>query len=340
MLTIFCGCSESKKLTVDLATEPVADNKSFDMTSKDTLQIKFTLPQAGYLKLLAYDNTEYDEMPDGFNKVKLELTDEKGKTLKFDDISGGYSDKTLFEKGTVIAKITFAKRFKGMNKASVSWGFAPDTNVAQKVTVNGGIAAAKVNGDSAKFTFNIVEAGIYKINCGELCTFESNCKFTLESRNDTIAKDVFIHETEWYYRRFFLDIGAYTITTKDIDGVARCSVVKAEDQPENMRSKIPEQIVATPMPLAIGVVSGEQVINGRFTADGSAKSFCINADGPDAFYDSLQTYDLVIKDSSGQVVIDEKECETNAWDISKYKGEYSFALTSHGNGIYEFKLSN
>ncbi len=341
-LTLFCGCNKPiTAVTIDLAKEPVVDGKDIELTG-GKLQIDFVLSEAGYIKLLAYDNTEYEVWPDGFNKARLEFLDNKGKVLhKFDDISGGYTDKIRFEKGTVTAKITFDKKFKDMKKAFVSWGFAPDTDEAQTVTVGGGVAAAKVSGKNTKFTFTAKEDGLYDINCGELCTFESDCTFKIEdSKGNIIADKVSIHETEWYYRKFFLTKGEYTITTSGIDGVARCTVKKSEEQPTNIHTNIPSSFIVAKSPIAFGVVTGEQKIMGTFTADGSVNRLCIDAKGPATFYDSQQSYDLVIKNASGKVVLDEKDCEPCWWDISNYKGDYTFTLTSHGNGVYEFKLLN
>jgi len=341
--TLFCGCSEPKTMTVDLAKEPIQE-KDIELTGGKTLQIDFIFSEAGYFKLLAYDNTEYEVWPDGFNKAKLEFVDKNGKVLhKFDDISGGYADKIRFEKGTVTAKITFDKKFKDMNKASVSWGFAPDTDEAQVVEVGGwNTTAAKVNGKKAKFTFTVSRNGLYDINCGELCTFESDCTFKIEdSKGNIIADKVSIHETEWYYRKFFLTKGEYIITASGISGVARCSVVPTDDNSDEALTEIPSSFVVPKFPpILFGVVSGEKKINGTFTADGSVNRLSIGAEGPSSFYDSQQTYGLVIKNASGEVVLEEEVCEPSWFDISEYKGDYTFTLTTHGNGVYGFALLN
>ena len=229
-LTLFCGCNtNTTAVTINLAKGPCIEEKDIELTN-GRLQIDFVFSEAGYIKLLAYDNTEYEVWPDGFNKARLEFVDNSGKVLhKFDDISGGYADKIRFEKGTVTAKITFDKKFKDMNKALVAWGFAPDTDEAQTVTTDGSIAAAKVSGKNAKFIFTAKEDGLYDVNCGELCAFESDCTFKIEdSKGNIIADKVSIHETEWYYRKFFLTKGEYIITTSGIEGVARCTVKKSE----------------------------------------------------------------------------------------------------------------
>ena len=343
--TVFCGCggNNAQVMLIDLEKQPAMDDKTIAFSNSDALQIDFILAEAGYIKLLAYDNTPYEEYVDYTNKSKLVFTDEKGKALcEYEDVSGGYVECPRFDKGTVTATITFDKRFKDMTEVCVSWGFAPDTDEAQVVEVGGSITAAKINkSKNALFKFKVNENGLYKINCGELCNFESDCTFKIEdSKGDVIADKISIHETEWYYRKLFLTKGEYIITTSGIEGVARCSVRRQEEQPSNIQTLIPEMVIVDTAPVTFGILKGDEVINASFTANGRANRLHIYADGASTFYDSVQAYDLVIFDAKGKKVLNEEYCETSLWDISDYKGEYTVILTPHGNGIYQIELTN
>ncbi len=343
--SLFAGCKSPESiatLSVNIAEQPYTEDKIVKIGDADSLEIVFNLDKAGYIKLYAFDATDYDEWPSYVNTSKLTFTDEKGKTLyEFEDVSGGYSKATRFEAGTVTAKLTFDERFENMNQVCLGWAFAPDTDDAQAVTVDGGTAFAKIGKDKhAYFTFTVNENGLYQINCGEACVFESDSKFTLESADGaTIASDVFIHETEWWSRKVFLTAGEYKLTTSDIENVARCSVKRQEEQPGNVLTEVPKKMILATSPIAIGFVKTEgQVIEATFKA-GSSNRLQINADGLGTFYDSEQSFDLVITNSRGKVVLEEEYCESGMYDISSFKGEHKIKLTPHGNGIYQLCLT-
>lgn len=341
---LFTGCNQESSAadyTVNLAERPSCESEIIKIGDTKALKIEFELAEAGYFKMFAYDNTEYDEWPEYVNS-KLELLNEKGTVLHgFEDVSNGYCKATRFEKGTVTARLTFDKRFKGMNEVCIGWAFAPDTDTPQAVAVDGGEAYSKIQADKhAYFTFTVSENGLYKINCGEACVFECNSKFKIERADGTlIADNVFIHETEWWSRKLFLTKGDYKLTTKEVNNLARCSVTRQEEQPQTTLTEIPENIVLTTTPIAIGIVNAEsKVIRATFTA-GEHNRLDIEADGLGTYYDSQQGFSLVVTDSKGKVVMEPEDCESGMYDISDLKGKYTVTLTPHGNGIYQLRLA-
>lgn len=345
MATLFIGCASPESIatmTVKVAEQPCVEEKIIDLQGADSLEIKFELDKPGYIKMLAYDCTEYEVWPEYVNTAKLTFLDSKGKKLyEFEDISGGYAKATRFEKGTVTAKLTFDERFKDMEQVNVWWTFAEDTDNVQTVIVDGNTAAARVGKDKhAYFKFSVAENGLYSINCGESCTFESDSKFKIEDANGTtIAEDIFIHETEWYYRKLFLTKGEYKITTSEIDYVARCSVKRQEEQPGNVLTEVPDKMILATSPVAIGFINTEsKTIEATFKA-GSSNRLQINADGLGTFYDSEQSFDMVITNSKGKVVLEEEYCSSGLYDITGFKGEHKVTITPHGNGIYQLGLT-
>ena len=344
--TLFCGCNtaanKANTIKINLAENPI-NNKEVAMNGKYSLTVEFTLAQAGYLKLIAYDNTAYDVMPDGINKSKLVLKNNEGKQVaEYKDINGGFYDAVLFEAGVVTAEISFDKNYGKIEEAYIEWGFAPDSDEAQIIKGSGEITAAKTDKNKeAQFVFEALEDGLYQINCGELCNFETNCKFDVQTASGIyVAKDLTIHETEWYFRNLFLARGKYTITAKGIDSVARCTVKLHNERYYNILTAIPEKVVLDKAPIAFGIMYGEkQQIKATITVTDDSDRLRVMAEGINSYYDSQQTYDIVVTNSSGRKLVNETNCEPNMWMFEK-KGNYNVTITVLGNGVYSLEMMN
>ena len=342
--SLFVGCQSPKSIAtmnVKLSEQPMAAEKQIDLNGAGSLEITFELDKAGFIKMSGYDNTEYEEYPEYSNKIKLVYTDSKGKTLyEIEDISNGYTKETRFDAGKVTATITYDERFEDMKQLVISWAFAPDTNEATPVAVDGATALSAVKNKQATFTFDIAEEGLYNVNVGEACVYDWDSILKVETADGQIvAENVSIHETEWGYRKFFLTKGQYKITADKVECVARCTVKRQEEQPNNVLTEVPKKMILATSPIAIGFVNTNgQVIEATFKA-GSSNRLQINADGLGTFYDSEQSFDLVITNSRGKIVLEEEYCESGMYDISSFKGEHKIKLTPHGNGIYQLCLT-
>ena len=336
----FTAATKTNIIKINLAENPI-NNKEVAMNGKYSLTVEFTLAEAGYLKLLAYDNTAYEVMPDGINKSKLVLKNSEGeKIAEYKDINGGFANAILFEAGIVIAEISFDENYGKIEDAYIEWGFAPDADEAQTIKGSGEITAAKTDKNKeAQFVFEALEDGLYQINCGELCNFETDCSFDVQTASGIyVAKDLTIHESEWYFRNLFLTRGKYTITAKGIDSVARCTVKLHNERYPNILTAIPEKVVLADAPIAFGVMYGEkQKINVSITIADETDRLRVVAEGINTYYDSQQTYDIVVTNSRGQKLVNETNCDPNMWIFDK-KGEYNVTITVLGNGVYSLEM--
>ncbi len=323
-----CGKTEKADMVVNLALAPTnTDYGVSHIEVKENIDVDFILPNDGYLKLIVYDATEYEEWPDQEPDKYVTFTDENGKKLTEELlINGGYTDKIKFKKGRITAKIRFDKYIKEMNAVSICWAFAPDTDEAIPVWLdNNRSFAARVDKDGkAKFSFYADYDAVYNFFCGEACVPESDCEFYIEDENgQKITGDINIHGTEWAWRRVFLPAGQYTITVFNdtVSAVAECNVVMEKEYDE----VVFEQDGELSLPVNFGfnaICNKEKTV--KFTADGTSKKLVITADGSGNYYEYGQEYTLQITDKNGKVLVFEDDA---VMEDDRYSGNQTFDLT-------------
>ncbi len=339
LCTGFAGCSGKKPdyvyHSVSLAETPVANEKVFDLTgNKSTIKIDFDLPEAGYIKMLGYDSSDYVEWPEEEILLFVDFKDKDGNVLYNDvEITNGYVDKYLFDAGKVIAEITFKNAPKNMTQTTLSWAFAAQRSEPVELTVGKDAAASADENGIAKFSLVTDSNGVYKVASSEACIYESDCTFRIENENgENVSGDLMIHGTEWTSRTVFLPAGKYTVIVSEISTVASCKAEKIGSG---------ENVILEDMPnLTVPVTFGFTLLNSgersaKFTADGSAKSLYVVTGGSETYYDSVHTVDAVITDSNGNVVFEETCEDIYKIDISQYKGEYTITLTPNGTCVIE-----
>ena len=122
-----CGGNESTVNSFSLAKMPVAGEKSFELDENGKVSIDFELPEAGFIKMIAYDGTEYIEWPNEIAEIYVEYKNEGGKTLyEKTRITDGYLEKYHFDAGTVRAEFTVENQPARMERIMLSWAFAAD----------------------------------------------------------------------------------------------------------------------------------------------------------------------------------------------------------------------
>lgn len=341
MFFAFCGCKakgEPSDLTVNLDETPVGScNTASGLPVKETVRIDFALSENGYLKLLAYDCTEYEIWPNEEIQFSVSFVDEKGDALYSDiPVYGGYTEKYLFEAGTVTAVLTCNGYNENMNDIYAEWAFAPDNDDVAAVEVDSGIpAAARINADGeAKFSFTADENAIYYFTCGEACIFESDCDLYIETADgEKVTGNMNIHGTEWATRWAFLPVGEYVVTVYGIDSVASCKIGTEE---------VYENVVMQPRDgLQVPVDFGFNALNtaektATFTHDSSQKYLTVEAYGTNSFYEYEQGYTLTITDADGNIVLYNEDFVVedyyyeggSRFDLSGYTGEYTVTVSS------------
>lgn len=315
---------------------PVADEKLFNVKGSDTLSIGFDVPKAGFIKMIAYDSTEYDEWPDEITEIYVDFKDENGKILyKKVRITDGFVKKYRFDAGKVIADITFKNRPAKMEEIALSWAFAADSYKPVAVDYKTKSAAPADKNGVARFSFNVAKDSLVRIFPAEACIYESDCKFYVENaKGEKVTGDLSIHGTEWTSRLAFLTKGNYVIVVSGIEAVASCKV-KEEKAYDNIQLDNKEG-------LSVPVTFGFYVLNGgertaKFTADGS-KYLVVEAIGSNTFYDSDQEISVVITDAAGNTVIEEVCDISYRIDISALRGEHSVTISSNGSCVVDISM--
>lgn len=320
---------------------PVVDEKNFDITGDNkTVKLDFKLPQAGYIKMLGYDSTEYDEWPDESTRLFVDFKDTAGNVLYDDvEITNGYVDKYLFINDEIIAEITFKNAPRNIGCITLSWAFAKQSDEPVELTLSQNSAAVADKNGNANYYFTAEKAGIYNVTPTEACIYECDCSFYIENENgENVSGDLSIHGTEWVSRNVFLPEGKYKIIISEIKSVATC-LIKKLTETENVVLENKENII---LPVTYGFTllnNSERTVT--FNGDGLQKSLCIETNGSDTFYDTVHTVEVIITDSKGNIIwqeICEEICEI---DITKYKGEHTIKIIPNGTCMVKiFTKSN
>lgn len=340
VILLLSGCSAEKTADyiIDLSQTPVSTDYNMpDIEIKETFRVDFIVPEAGYIKLLSYDCTEYEEWPEILPEAYATFVDENGNELYPEmPVFGGYTEKYLFEAGKITAIITYKNFLEDMDSISLVWAFAPDNDEPVTVELNSDIpAAARINNKGeAKFRFTAKENAMYYFTVAEACVFESDCLFYIEnSSGEKITGDLMIHGTEWSTRWAFLPKGDYTVTVFDIGAVASCKI-GTERIYDNIVLQ-PEENLSLPVDFGFGAFnSSERTVN--FTSDGSAKKLIVKAVGTNTYYDYEQGYTLKITDNNGNIVLYNEDDVISDY---YYEGEHRFDLTGY-NGEYTVTVSS
>lgn len=331
-----CGKSAVVKAEISLSEQPVAEEQLFDLKGRDTLELTFDLPAAGRIKLLAYDATDYQEEIGEYPEGKVFYYDEAGEELyKELPISSGYLEKCSFEAGKVTAKIRFSGDTSKIEKAAVSWAYAAESEKAPALKMGEMAAVVVDDKGNAQFTVEIEKAGLYSIMPSEGCIFECDCGVEVkDSQGKKVVGNLFIHGSEWISRTVFLQKGSYIIAINNLNAVATCSIKEQETF-----EAIVLQGEKAEVPAVLGFSENSLgPVEATLQADESKTRLTASACGTDSYYDYEQGFNLLVKDGSGKVVLEE-ECEgSGSWDISKWKGKYTIVVTASGNSVVKLNV--
>ncbi len=344
VLCVFGGCAKAEPLhAVDLSQEPTNEYFEIDVTERDSFTISFSLPEDGYLKLLTCDITEYAEYDTSiWPEFYVTFKDSKGKTL-YDNIatSGGYVEKYRFEKGDITAEIRIENKLENMSMLAVSWAWAPDTDEAIPIEVDGKMAAARVNADGLSvFSFSVETPSILSFCPTEACIYEGDCDFWVENLNgENVTGKINIHGTEWAYRKAFLPAGDYILKVTGIDCVASCKIV-TDRTVENVLMKEADDLTA---PVTLGFTLIEYPTRTiRFnTSDG--EKLVISPLGTGNYYEYEHTVEVVIKDAQGNIVAtSEDECEpwfgTYVFEFEGHSGDYTATISTQSSCVVDVEI--
>lgn len=341
---LFVGCSDNGNIphsSFSLADTPIEGEKLFDLSKSGTVTIEFDVPETGYIKLVAYDGTDYIEWPDEIPDIYVDFKTESGKTLYRNiSISDGYYDKYKFEAGKVIAKISVKNRPAEMEKLCLSWAYATYNNEPVDIDYETDFAAAADKNGTARFRLYVDKASLIKISPAEACVYDSDCSFHVETADgEKVSGDLSIHGTEWASRLVFLDRGEYIIVVNGIKAVASCKAVVEKSYTAIQLDDTKGMTV--PVVFGLNALNnGERTV--KLTADSSPKYLVIETRGEGTFYDSVHYVDTVITDASGNIVAqsDEEDCVSDETriDISDLNGEYTVTLSTGGSCAIEISV--
>lgn len=335
--TVFSGCSPKTVFAeygFSFYDEPVADEKNLELTDgANALRITFDVPEAGYIKLLCYDSTEYEEWPDETAEICADFKDESGNSfLQNIAVDEGYYDKYIVDKGLLSVEITLKNKPSDMNMLCVSWAYAPLNKESVHMEAGKKYALAADENGEAEFTLSVDTPSLVKITPAEACVYECDCVFRVENgKEEKITDALSIHGTEWISRKVFLEKGDYTVTVGEISAVACCEFV-TEKTYENL-SQDGESADGQTVVFGFNGIDNN-VKTARFTAEGE-NYLAVEAQGTDTYYDSMHSVNVVITDSVGNVVLEECVEENSRIDISGYSGEYEAAVSANGSCVVE-----
>ena len=324
----------SAEYSVSLADQPIMEDQIFKTSGEMT--IRFELPQAGYLKLMAYDATDYKKEPAEYPSASVSYSNEAGYVAyKSLNIDNGYLNKCRFEKGVTIAKITFDGA-KKMKKAGLYWVFAPDIDTPAPLTADQPAAKAADGAKEARFSLSVKKPTLYNIHCSEAAVWESDCSFEVyNAKGQTVAGNLAIHGTEWTSRKIFLKAGEYEIVAREIEGVATMmpEVMGEYDQITLAGSPAPT------LPATIGFCGDlAQTQSATFVLDGSKPELWASASGAGEYYDSSQRFTMVVRDAMGNEIAREEVDGTTMINLKGRTGTHTVEISNAGNGIVYLNL--
>ena len=321
--------------TFSLAETPVVreGEKLLSTNGAKTVELHFAVPENGYFKLRAFDSSENDN--EDHPTATLSFLNANGAVIA-DGLTAesGYAEQVKVEKGDLTARLVFSKGYAKMEQISVCWAFAPDTDTANEVKVDGGAVVARVNADKqAAFRVKITEIGTYQIYMNESCLSEGDCAFYVKKDGAPITEELYIHGSEWIWRRLFLTPGEYELVGTNLGAVAECEV-KLEEKAADVQLK---DIANAALPVKVGFVIGESERTVTFTAADSGL-LVIEAIGSCTDNDGGQTFAATVTDSVGYSETQE-ECVGDAtFDLAKFSGEVTVNITLTGGGIATLRI--
>lgn len=347
---VLAGCvvEKSADYTVDLALVPVSeDGKSPAVQAKENMRVDFIVHEPGYLKLLCYDYTEYEEWPDLLPEAYATFVDEKGRELYPETgVFGGFVEKYYFEAGKVTAEIRFDMYNEKMDSVSLAWAFAPDSTDTVPVEVGSetpAVAATDSEG-KARFSFIANEDALYRFVCAEACIFESDCDFYIENEDgERVSGDINVLGTEWAVRHAFLPAGNYTVTVFNIGAVASCGIGISKSYEDVIWEN--EDNLTLPVTFGFNAIDCTER-TATFVADGSAKKLIVCPDGAGNYYDYQQGYTLKITDSNGNIVLYNEEDVISDYyyegeqrfDLTGYSGEFTVSVVSNDCCVIDMRI--
>lgn len=339
------GCSDYGSGAPDtysfsLVEIPVADEKSFELSDTGTISINFEVPETGFIKMIAYDSTEYIDWPDEIAELYADFKDESGNILYENiRISEGYTEKYSFEAGKITVDITIENQPVKMERIALSWAFAADNYEPVAVDYETKSAASADENGVARFSLTVENDSLVRIFPAEACIYESDCSFYVETKDgERVTGDMSIHGTEWTSRLAFLTKGDYVIAVSGIEAVASCKV-----REEKAYSDIQ---LADAEGLSVPVAFGFNALNSgdrtaSFVADGTSKYLAVTAIGSNTYYDSVQSIGITITDADGNVVAetyDENDTDETRFDISEFSGEYTVTVSASDSCVVEISM--
>ena len=321
---------------------PYVNEQLFHVKDGEALVIPFELTEAGYFKFIAFDATEYEEYTDTYwdnmPEFQLAFYDESEHILHENiSITDGCDQAYFVDAETITAKITYTGAVEHLTDIMLSWAFAPESTEAICVPLDQKVAAKSDETQTASFSFKASENALYRFSCFEACLWESDCYFTITNADGTVEADnVFMHGSEWYSRLVFLLEGEYVITVNEVPHMATCHVTLEESGDSIVTSNFDKVTLPVTLGFTTKTITPFDLC---FTADGSKENLCITTAGINSYYDYQQSFDLLIKDSTGNVILSEESVEGDGtWDLSDYSGEYTMTITPHENGVMTIEL--
>ena len=346
---LFTGCNSStyeniQNSPVSLADNPVEGEKSFEISKRGTATVVFDVPETGFIKLIAFDSTDYVEWPDETPDIYVDFKSESGKTIyKNIRISDGFTEKYKFDAGKVTAKITVKNRPAEMKTLNLSWAYATDNYEPVEIDYEANpvsAATADENGIS-RFSLYVSKASLIRIAPTEACIYDGNCSFYVETaEGEKVTGDLSIVGTEWASRLVFLDEGEYIIVVSGIQSVASCRV--AIEKTYTAICLDDADGMTVPVIFGLNALNnGERRV--KFTADSSPKYLVFETKGEGTFYDSVHCINVVITDANGNIVArtDEEEdgvSDETRIDISALSGEYTATVSTGGSCVIEVAI--
>lgn len=344
LLFTLSACQSASNTTViektfSLKEMPVVEEGDLflDTNGTEFVELNFNVHQSGYIKLRAYDASENGNLE--YPTATLSFIGADGKVIK-DGLyaDSGFTEKIKVEKGTLTARLKFSKGYEMVEKVSVMWAFAPENDEKSlEVKVDGDAEVAAINDkNEATFKVNIAETGTYKIYCSEACLSECDCDFYVKKGGEQITSDLFIHGTEWTWRRLFLVPGEYEIVVKNVTAVAECKV-KLEKAAENVHLSDVEN---AELPIKVGFVTGvttERTVT--FTPNDSGL-LVIEAIGSCTDNDGGQDFAVTVTDSKGHSVAEEECVGSTDFPLEQFTGKITAKITLNGGGIARIRIYN